>query len=223
MARGGKSPGSVSKKTYAVVVGDEPGASKVTKAEQLGIPVVGGDGFGALLETGEIPDPGPANLMIPSLPRGFPTDTACRPAECLDISALRPLGFRCWPASSAQGGTEFAPQRFDGRAGFLEPQASGGSDRGDLNSESDVLRGDRQACHVGGHSSPDFEIHGDMEEQGAIHDSQVACGRCGDRDARQRGRRQRRSGRCVELPRDALPPPPFPARDSPVRSSSHLI
>ncbi|MGD0394012.1 MAG: NAD-dependent DNA ligase LigA [Acidimicrobiales bacterium] len=56
VARGGKSPGSVSKKTYAVVVGDEPGASKVTKAEQLGIPVVGGDGFGALLETGVIPD-----------------------------------------------------------------------------------------------------------------------------------------------------------------------
>ena len=55
VARGGKSPGSVSKKTYAVVVGDEPGAAKVTKAEQLGIPVVGGDGFGALLESGEIP------------------------------------------------------------------------------------------------------------------------------------------------------------------------
>jgi hypothetical protein len=27
-ARGGKSPGSVSKKTFALVVGDEPGASK---------------------------------------------------------------------------------------------------------------------------------------------------------------------------------------------------
>jgi len=36
-ARGGKSPGSVSKKTFAVVVGDAPGASKVSKAEALGI------------------------------------------------------------------------------------------------------------------------------------------------------------------------------------------
>ena len=42
LARGGKSPGTVSKKTYAVVVGESPGASKVTKAEQLGVPVVDG-------------------------------------------------------------------------------------------------------------------------------------------------------------------------------------
>ncbi len=56
MARGGKSPGSVSKKTFAVVLGESPGASKLTKAEQLGIPVVrGADEFKALLETGEIP------------------------------------------------------------------------------------------------------------------------------------------------------------------------
>jgi DNA ligase (NAD+) len=55
IARGGKSPGSVSKKTFALVVGDAPGASKVTKAEQLGIPVVEGPGFAALLETGELP------------------------------------------------------------------------------------------------------------------------------------------------------------------------
>ena len=55
LARGGKSPGSVSKKTFAVVVGEGPGASKVTKAEQLGVPLVDGGGFGALLETGELP------------------------------------------------------------------------------------------------------------------------------------------------------------------------
>ena len=56
MARGGKSPGSVSKKTFAVVLGESPGASKLTKAEQLGIPVVrGADEFKALLETGEVP------------------------------------------------------------------------------------------------------------------------------------------------------------------------
>jgi DNA ligase (NAD+) len=55
--RGGKSPGSVSKKTDAVVVGTEPGASKVTKAEALGIPMIDAAGFLELLETGEIPGP----------------------------------------------------------------------------------------------------------------------------------------------------------------------
>jgi DNA ligase (NAD+) len=55
VARGGKSPGSVSKKTFAVVVGESPGAAKVTKAEQLGVPVVDGAGFDALLATGELP------------------------------------------------------------------------------------------------------------------------------------------------------------------------
>jgi DNA ligase (NAD+) len=56
VSRGGKSPGTVSKKTYAVVVGEAPGASKVGKAEQLGVPIVEGEGFAMLLETGEIPD-----------------------------------------------------------------------------------------------------------------------------------------------------------------------
>jgi DNA ligase (NAD+) len=55
VSRGGKSPGTVSKKTFAVVVGESPGASKVGKAETLGVPVVGADGFVALLETGELP------------------------------------------------------------------------------------------------------------------------------------------------------------------------
>ena len=58
IARGGKSPGSVSKKTFAVVVGEAPGASKVTKAEALGIPMLGADGFAVLLETGELPGEG---------------------------------------------------------------------------------------------------------------------------------------------------------------------
>jgi DNA ligase (NAD+) len=53
--RGGKSPGSVSAKTYAVVAGAEPGASKVTKAAELGIPVLDEAGFRALLSTGELP------------------------------------------------------------------------------------------------------------------------------------------------------------------------
>jgi DNA ligase (NAD+) len=55
VARGGTSPGSVSKKTYCVVVGEAPGAAKVTRAEELGIPMVDASGFTALLETGEIP------------------------------------------------------------------------------------------------------------------------------------------------------------------------
>ncbi len=54
--RGGKSPGSVSKKTLAVVVGNEPGASKVSKAEELGIPMIDEQTFVALLETGELPN-----------------------------------------------------------------------------------------------------------------------------------------------------------------------
>ena len=55
LARGGKSPGTVSKKTYALVVGESPGASKVTRAEELGVPVVGAADFGHLLESGELP------------------------------------------------------------------------------------------------------------------------------------------------------------------------
>ncbi len=55
VARGGKSPGSVSAKTFAVVVGDSPGASKVTKAESLGVPMLDEAGFEHLLATGELP------------------------------------------------------------------------------------------------------------------------------------------------------------------------
>jgi len=57
-ARGGKSPGTVSKKTYAVVVGRAPGASKVAKAEQLGVPVVAGGRFDEFLSTGDLPGTG---------------------------------------------------------------------------------------------------------------------------------------------------------------------
>ncbi|MEA3077209.1 MAG: ligase [Actinomycetota bacterium] len=56
-ARGGKSPGSVSKKTTAVVVGESPGAAKLTKAEELGVPVLDEAGFAHLLKTGELPEP----------------------------------------------------------------------------------------------------------------------------------------------------------------------
>ena len=50
--RGGTSPGSVSKKTYCVVVGDAPGASKVTKATDLGVPMIPASEFENLLTTG---------------------------------------------------------------------------------------------------------------------------------------------------------------------------
>jgi DNA ligase (NAD+) len=53
--RGGKSPGSVSGKTTAVVVGEGPGASKLTKAEELGVPILDEAAFERLLETGELP------------------------------------------------------------------------------------------------------------------------------------------------------------------------
>ena len=54
--RGGKSPGSVSKKTDALVVGANPGGSKITKAEELGVPVIDENAFKELLKTGEIPN-----------------------------------------------------------------------------------------------------------------------------------------------------------------------
>lgn len=55
VSRGGKAPGSVSKNTTALVVGNDPGASKVTKAEDLGVPILDEAQFEVLLETGEVP------------------------------------------------------------------------------------------------------------------------------------------------------------------------
>ena len=55
ISRGGKSPGSVSAKTTAVVAGDSPGAAKLTKAEALGVRVLDEQEFVKLLETGELP------------------------------------------------------------------------------------------------------------------------------------------------------------------------
>jgi len=54
IARGGTSPGSVSAKTFALVIGDSPGASKVSKAEQHGVPILDEAAFERLLETGEL-------------------------------------------------------------------------------------------------------------------------------------------------------------------------
>ncbi len=53
-ARGGKAPGSVSKKTTAVVVGEAPGAAKLGRAAELGVPVIDEDAFERLLETGRL-------------------------------------------------------------------------------------------------------------------------------------------------------------------------
>jgi DNA ligase (NAD+) len=54
-ARGGKSPGSVSKKTFALVAGESAGGSKLTSAESLGVPVLDEAEFEMLLQTGELP------------------------------------------------------------------------------------------------------------------------------------------------------------------------
>ncbi|MCU1495459.1 MAG: ligase, NAD-dependent [Acidimicrobiaceae bacterium] len=54
LARGGKSPGSVSARTYALVVGATPGDSKLKKAESAGVPVLDEAAFVRLLDTGEL-------------------------------------------------------------------------------------------------------------------------------------------------------------------------
>ena len=56
VARGGASPGSVSKKTFALVVGDGAGASKLTKAESLGIPIIAANDFEQFLASGQLPE-----------------------------------------------------------------------------------------------------------------------------------------------------------------------
>jgi len=52
--RGGKSASSVSAKTFALVVGNEPGAAKVKKAIELGVPQIDERAFERLLETGQL-------------------------------------------------------------------------------------------------------------------------------------------------------------------------
>lgn len=54
-ARGGTSPGSVSKRTTYLVAGTEPGATKVAKAEELGVPILDEAAFLAVLEPGPAP------------------------------------------------------------------------------------------------------------------------------------------------------------------------
>jgi DNA ligase (NAD+) len=72
--RGGKSPGSVSKKTTAVVAGTEPGAAKLKRAAELKVPILDEAAFAHLLENGELPpgipqaDPGGS----PGIPQADP-------------------------------------------------------------------------------------------------------------------------------------------------------
>ncbi len=56
--RGGRATGSVSKRTTALVVGENPGASKVRKAEELGIPMIDEGTFVRLLDEGPSVLPG---------------------------------------------------------------------------------------------------------------------------------------------------------------------
>jgi DNA ligase (NAD+) len=53
VARGGKATSGVSKKTTYLVVGGNPGAGKVTKAAESGVPTIDEPGFRRLLETGK--------------------------------------------------------------------------------------------------------------------------------------------------------------------------
>jgi DNA ligase (NAD+) len=50
--RGGKVTGSISKKTTAVVAGESPGGTKMSKATELGIPIIDREMFVRLLEEG---------------------------------------------------------------------------------------------------------------------------------------------------------------------------
>ena len=52
--RGGKSPSSVNKSTYALVAGERAGQAKLDKAAELGIPVLDEAGLQSLLDSGEV-------------------------------------------------------------------------------------------------------------------------------------------------------------------------
>ena len=69
LVRGGKASGSVSKRTSAVVVGENPG-SKHDKALQLGVPVLDEAGFDRLLAEG------PAALPAPEVADGEATEVS---------------------------------------------------------------------------------------------------------------------------------------------------
>ncbi|NNN18831.1 MAG: NAD-dependent DNA ligase LigA [Acidimicrobiaceae bacterium] len=53
VSRGGKTSSSVSRNTYTLVAGDAPGVSKITKAQELGVPIIDEGQFAELLQYGE--------------------------------------------------------------------------------------------------------------------------------------------------------------------------
>lgn len=67
LQRGGKSPYSVSGKTYALVVGEEPGATKLQLAVSKGIPRLDIDAFRFLLNNGHIEGASAAPTTKPKL------------------------------------------------------------------------------------------------------------------------------------------------------------
>jgi NAD-dependent DNA ligase len=55
LRRGGKAPSSVSRKTFAVVVGESAGPSKIDRCFQFGIPMLNYEEFCSLLDSGQLP------------------------------------------------------------------------------------------------------------------------------------------------------------------------
>jgi BRCT domain type II-containing protein len=52
LRRGGKSPSSISGKTYALIAGDEPGGTKIQQAVNAGVQILKADEFRILLDEG---------------------------------------------------------------------------------------------------------------------------------------------------------------------------
>jgi DNA ligase (NAD+) len=71
---GGKVSGSVSKKTSFVVVGEAPGRAKYEKALALGVPLLGDEGFAALLAGG--PEAAREHLLEPADQQAEPAEGA---------------------------------------------------------------------------------------------------------------------------------------------------
>lgn len=76
LAAGGRAASSVSKKTAFVVVGVNPGASKLKKAEALGTPQLDADGFRRLLEHGPAATPPAPTAAEPAPTAPAPAPTA---------------------------------------------------------------------------------------------------------------------------------------------------
>ena len=55
LARGGKSPGSVSKKTFVLVVGEFSRRQQAEEGRRARVPTLDAASFQSLLETGELP------------------------------------------------------------------------------------------------------------------------------------------------------------------------